>query len=266
MHILALPVSGQRVAIDDLAGDDAASPAILFLHGLGSSSMATFAPILDLPGIRSFRRLLIDLPGFGESANEVSAFTIENYAEIAAGVVNTLGLTGVTLVGHSMGGSLAICVAHRRPDAVARLIMAEPNLDPATGTFSGQVTRMTEQRFVGHGRDAMLRAMHLAAARGDANAARFASTVAAAYPVAIHRAATSLRAERNPTFREMLHQVTMPKLYIGGELSNEMNTAGLKSHGIAVSVIPGAGHVMMSDAPEAFARIVSDFIQKTHGA
>jgi pimeloyl-ACP methyl ester carboxylesterase len=125
---------------------------------------------------------------------------------------------------------------------------------------------MPEQRFIGHGREAMLRAMHLAAAQGDANAALFASSVAAASPIAIHRAATSLRAERSPTFREMLYQVTMPKLYIGGEASDEEDAASLTNHGIEVAVIPGAGHGMTVDAPEAFARIVSGFTQKTHGA
>lgn len=82
----------------------------------------------------------------------------------------------------------------------------------------------------------------------------YAGAFQAADPVAIHRSAVSLVAARRPTFREILIALPMPRtFFIGGNNLADPDVRWLPEHGIPVTVIPGAGHDMMSDQPDAFA-------------
>jgi pimeloyl-ACP methyl ester carboxylesterase len=52
-------------------------------------------------------------------------------------VLDSLGLRRVTVIGHSLGGSVAISLAAQRPDPVGSLVAAEPHLDPGAGMLGG---------------------------------------------------------------------------------------------------------------------------------
>jgi pimeloyl-ACP methyl ester carboxylesterase len=257
VNILHLQNSTFRIACLDLAGTDPAAPPDLYLHGLGSSSIATFPAIATRPELRNHRAILLDLPGFGFSTAPGDwTFSIEDQTAIVIACIEHLHLSPVRLVGHSMGGSIAIALAHRRPDLVRTLIVAEPNLDPGSGTLSGHVTRQNEAAFVARGYDRLLLAMQRQAARGDQTAAIFAPTVKQASPLALHRAATSLRAARTPTFREMLLNAKMPRLVIAGAASG-IPVSDFAGTGIHFIEIANAGHTMMDDDPAAFAAAIA---------
>lgn len=81
---------------------------------------------------------------------------MEDQATIVAGVVEETELPPVDVIGHSMGGSVAIALAARRPDLVNRLIVAEPNLDPGVGDLSVHIARQKENGFVNRGFDALV--------------------------------------------------------------------------------------------------------------
>ncbi len=269
MRIVTLPERNTRVALLDMPGADPDAMVRVFLHGLGSSSIATFPAIAAHPALRQSRSILIDLPGFGYSsapssapgsttspASQSTSFDIETQAEVVARVLGHLGLSQVHLVGHSMGGSIAIALAHRRPDLVAQLTVAEPNLDPGHGTLSNHIARRSEEEFVRRGYAMLVRGMQQQANRGESNAAIFLGTVLQASPVALHQAATSLLADRTPTFRDQFLRAPMPRTFIAGGRSNDVSPSDLSPHGIIFVEIPNAGHVMMDDAPNAFAQAV----------
>lgn len=267
MKIVTIMDPPARIAILDLPGITASpdQPPYVFLHGLGSSSIATFPEIAAHPALAASRSILIDLPGFGYSGatggttgNDSGdwSFGIEDQARIVAQVLATLDIASVQLVGHSMGGSIAIALAHTRPALVARLIVAEPNLDPGRGNLSAHIARRSEREFVERGYRMLVRGMQQQASRGDTGADIFLRTVLQASPVALHRAAVSLRAERTPTFREQFLRASMPRTFIAGEHSRNVAADELVSFGIEYVEIPGAGHVMMDDDPDAFARAV----------
>lgn len=259
MQIMSIPDKQFRVAYLDLAGSSVKATPFVFVHGLGSSAIATFPAIATRPELRQHRSILIDMPGFGySSAPNDWTFRIEDQARALGEVLERLDLPPVHLVGHSMGGSIAIALADGQPERVARLIVAEPNLDPGTGTLSGHIARMSEAVFVSRGYERMIRAMESQARRGDANAAIFAPTLRQASAIALHRAANSLRAERTPSFREQFLTAGMPRLYIAGERSNDVPANDLTSAGITFVEIANAGHAMMDDDPAAFAHAISD--------
>ena len=258
MNIINLRGATFRIAWIDLPGTDPSAPPDLYLHGLGSSSVATFPGIAAHPRLRSHRAILLDLPGFGFSTAPPGwTFTIEDQAAIIAECIEQLGLSSLRLVGHSMGGSIAIMLAHIRPDLVRSLVVAEPNLDSGSGTLSGHITRQGEFAFIERGAGHLRLAMQRQAARGDRTAAIFAPTLLQAVPQALHRAATSLRIDRTPTFRQMLLDATMPRLFIAGAASNDIPAADFAGTGIQFIEIANAGHTMMDDDPDAFASAIA---------
>lgn len=93
-------------------------PLLVLIHGFGGAAwnFAEVAPLL--PG----RRLLIpDLPGHGLS-EPLPAPTIAGFADVVAGLVDE----PAGVVGHSMGGVVALRLAERRPDLVRGLVLAAP--------------------------------------------------------------------------------------------------------------------------------------------
>ncbi|HYH13512.1 MAG TPA: alpha/beta hydrolase, partial [Thermomicrobiales bacterium] len=90
------------------------------------------------------------------------------------------------------------------------------------------------------------------AGRGDIVATRFLDTVKQASPVALHRSAVSLRANRSPTLREQLEALAIPRTVIWGAETPPL-TPPLANPAIRHELIPDAGHVMMIENPEGFA-------------
>jgi pimeloyl-ACP methyl ester carboxylesterase len=105
-----------------------AGPPLLMLHGLGGShrSWSTIEP--DLAMQREL--ILLDLPGFGDSAPLPGETSIPTLADAVTGFMHDHGLEGVDMVGSSMGARLALELARRR---VAGAVVS---LDPG-GFWSG---------------------------------------------------------------------------------------------------------------------------------
>ncbi|MEJ7839842.1 MAG: alpha/beta hydrolase [Thermomicrobiales bacterium] len=246
----------------DLPGSDPIAAPLLLLHGLGADAATTYAHIASSPSLSPSRRILVDLAGFGKShAPDSWSATIEEHASLIAVLLDRLLLRPGVVVGHSLGGSIAISLATQRPDLVSRLIVAEPNLDPNSGTFSGQITRFTERAFLERGHSMIVRALHLEERRNPGSQPSFAETVAAADPRVLHRTAVSLREPRSFSFRNQLETLSIPKRFIAGEDCIENLTLRNNPYRIDLITIAEAGHVMMHDDPDAFVRAVSGFLR-----
>ncbi len=230
-------------------------PPVAVLHGLGSSSRE-FTYLADAPGFERRKLLLIDIPGFGDSDKpDAWTYAMEDQADLLATLLGQLDGDPVALVGHSMGGSIGIALASRHPRLIERLIVAEPNLDPGTGSLSGHIARQSETGFVKRGYERLLYQTQREADRGDGVAGRFLVTLKQASPLALHRAAVSLRVERSPTFREQFETLAVPRSLIWGANTPPLEPPLADPH-IAVETIPDAGHVMMTEQPAAFAAAI----------
>jgi pimeloyl-ACP methyl ester carboxylesterase len=67
--------------------------------------------------------LALDLPGFGRSAKPHGRYDLEFFAAAVDGFLDALGIPPATLVGHSLGGAVAVAFALRRPARVERLAL-----------------------------------------------------------------------------------------------------------------------------------------------
>lgn len=123
----ALEVGGVRIAYDRYG--DADSPPMIMLHAAGrdASAWSDVAPALAA----AHCVYALDLRGHGRSAWP-GRYAFELMRDDVLGFADALGLTGVTLVGHSLGGTVAWLVAEQRPSWLARLV-AEDSIPPAAG-------------------------------------------------------------------------------------------------------------------------------------
>lgn len=109
--------------------DEGKGPVILMLHG-SQSSLRTYDRITQLMK-SEYRIIRLDLPGYGLS----DAVTEESVAnsqpvEMVEGVVDHLGLTKLTAVGVSSGGTMSAFLAAKRPELVERLVLSNMPSDP----------------------------------------------------------------------------------------------------------------------------------------
>ena len=103
-------------------GDD----AVLLLHpGFVADGML---PLLEQPALARFRLIAPHRRGYGRSSPAVPPVSIADLASDIVRLLDALGIERAHLVGHSLGGCVALQVAHAYPDRVGRLALLEPPL------------------------------------------------------------------------------------------------------------------------------------------
>lgn len=85
------------------------------------------------PLARRHRVVAVDLLGHGGSSKPDSGYTIESQANLVAGALARLGVRGATVVGHSLGGPVAIALGGQSPELVDRVVAIDSVPDTSYG-------------------------------------------------------------------------------------------------------------------------------------
>ena len=114
-----------KIAVYD-SGDvhsetQAAKPILFFVHGLGLNHLLWKYAVENLE--YDYRCICIDLPGHGASRDQRGNFSMTFYAQAVRACVEEMQLTDITLIGHSMGGQIAVIAALQMPAIVSRLVL-----------------------------------------------------------------------------------------------------------------------------------------------
>jgi pimeloyl-ACP methyl ester carboxylesterase len=257
------------LAIDDLGSGE---PLIL-LHGI-----ATDRHIWDLvsPELSFDRRVVApDLPGFGDSVPVGEDFDLD---EVAERIVRGLAGRGIhgpfDLVGHSLGGGIAIALAAAHPRLIRRLVLVAPaGLRPFPAAISNLLAA---------GADAVLAARRGAVSLTDvwwgrrlllaltaADGAEVPPTLARQMVEAsatAKRTAPALATITSSDLRPMLASTQMPVGVIWGEADRTIPIRALDDivearPDAVVERIPNAGHVPMVETPDEFVVALQTLIQ-----
>ena len=121
-EVAAVDVGGRKVSYAG-AGQD--GDVVLLVHGFGGDRNSWL--FLQEPLAARYRVYALDLPGHGTSAKDVGDGSAGVLADAVTGVLDALGADRAHLVGHSMGGAVAITVAARDPRRIASLTLIAPS-------------------------------------------------------------------------------------------------------------------------------------------
>jgi pimeloyl-ACP methyl ester carboxylesterase len=127
--IAIVPATGSFV---DVAGarihyvEAGRGPTLLMIHGLGGQGRNFTHSIVDLLK-DDFHVVVMDRPGSGHSTRHVGAPAhIRAHAKTVADFIRTLGLKKPVVVGHSLGGAIALALAVDHPELVGALALVAP--------------------------------------------------------------------------------------------------------------------------------------------
>jgi pimeloyl-ACP methyl ester carboxylesterase len=236
---------------------------IVFLHGLLGSSKSWAFQFERLS--RNYRVVAWDAPGFGQS--EMVPASIDAYAETLREFVANVGQPKVSLVGHSMGGTVATRLAATFPELVSRLVLSCSHAgygDPETAPMSAKFeSRKREFDEIGHAAYGVNRARDLLPQSVPAcvfdHAAEIASEI---NPEGLRRATRMLQCADN---RPLLPKLKMPILVLTGEMDTDVQPI-LKADLLRLAPItrhvemPGLGHAPYFEAPDYFNSLIEDFL------
>jgi pimeloyl-ACP methyl ester carboxylesterase len=264
-----LTIGGQRVFVHR-AGR---GRPLLLLHGFLVShwSLRRIVPALAA----DHEVIAIDLPGFGESdrpSPDRYRYDELGFAETVIGVLDELGLDRASLLGHALGGAVALAAAARHPDRVERLALVAPLVYPFALPPEGRALLVP---YVG---PLMFRTLYTRGVlrRYLGTVYRDGSLVTEEWvdylwerlnrPGGIEAALAVLRLCADPApIGRLLRAVRAPSLAIWGE-DDRIFPVGLAPRlqaelpGAALTVLPRCGHAPCEEAPEAVLDALRPFL------
>jgi len=264
-HFLTLP----QARIHFLEWGNPAAPPLVLLHGGAAHAhwWDHLAPLLA----EQYHVVALDLRGHGDSSWVVPpAYEIEDYVGDLGETFAALHLDSPVLLGHSLGGFIALTYATRHAETLRGLIV----VDIGFRLRSSRTMRFLRNMPAPHYQDEeeVLRRFQL-----------LPTETFAAPPLLHHIARTSVRSQETGGFtlkfdratmvREprdlssVLEKITCPTLLLRGSHSQhlaattmtEMVTRCPRARGVE---IPGAGHHVFLDNPTAFLSAVRDFLRE----
>jgi pimeloyl-ACP methyl ester carboxylesterase len=119
-------------------------PSLLFLHYWGGSSRTWDLVVNRLS--TDFRCVAYDHRGWGESDKPETGYSIQDLANDAEALIQTLGLTRYVLIGHSMGGKVAQLLASKGLEGLEALILVAP-APPTPMTVPEEVRKQMIQAY-----------------------------------------------------------------------------------------------------------------------
>ncbi|MFL5871637.1 MAG: alpha/beta fold hydrolase [Solirubrobacterales bacterium] len=276
-----LDLHGHRVAFR-YGGE---GPLVLLIHGITGRSGQWEPVVENLAGCRTV--LAPDLLGHGESAKPRGDYSLGAYASGVRDVMVALGHERATVVGHSLGGGIAMQFAYQFPELCERLVLVSsgglgrevhPLLRAATLPGSELVLPvLTHARVLAAG-EAVARAIGLLKLRAGTDLAEFANGYASLGDaetrtafISTMRAVLDTGGQRVSALDRLYLAEVMPTLIVWGSRDPIIPPAhGRTAHeampGSRFELLDGLGHFPQLERPLEFSRLLTDFLRTTEPA
>ena len=260
-------------------------PVILLLHGVAGSS-ETWGPVIE-PLAEKYTIVAPDLIGHGESAKPRGDYSLGAFASGLRDLLQAIGHDSCTVVGHSLGGGIAMQMAYQFPERCERLVLVssgglgrEVNFLLRAATLPGSeivIPLLASGRVLGAG-EWLGRQVARTGLRAGSDLEELWRGLTSLHDAGARQAFVyTLRSIVDPggqrvSARDRLYLAKeMPTLIMWGE-SDRIIPAhhGAEAHeampGSRFESFPGAGHFPHRDDPLRFARVLDDFIRSTEPA
>ena len=258
-------------------------PVVVLLHGMAGSA-ATWNTVLPRLG-RTCQVIAPDLLGHGKSAKPVAGdYSLGSYASGVRDLLVCLGLERATVVGHSLGGGVALQFAYQFPERCERLVLVssgglgtEVHAVLRLATLPGfayvlQALSNNHLLTIGNGVGRLLQRVGLRAGTDAEQAWRsFTSFSDPATRVAFIKTIRSVIAaggQRVSALDRLYLAAAVPVLLVWGDRDGIIPVDhGRAAHELIpdsrLEIVPGAGHYPHRDDPEGFTDAVLEFMSST---
>ena len=279
-----ITLHGHRVTYRE-AGAGSGGPVVVLLHGIAGSGQ-TWDPVLPLLGER-FTVIAPDMLGHGGSAKPRGDYSLGAYASAVRDLMAALGHDSATVVGHSLGGGVAMQFAYQFPERLDRLVLVSSGGLGREVAFMLRAAAlpgadwvlplMVNRRVDGLGRKlatGLNRVGFLAAADLEELARGFASLKdTGARQAFLHtvRSVIDVGGQRVDASDRLYLAEEVPTMLVWGEKDRVIPVrhgllAQQKMPGSRMEVLPDAGHFPHIADPERFARVMFEFVDQTEPA
>lgn len=234
---------------------------IVFVHGFGGDLDNWLFNTEQLSSDR--RAYALDLPGHGESGKQVTGFA--DLVSALGGFLRAVGVDHAHLVGHSMGGAVALRLATDHPELVASLTLVDsaglgPDINDDYITGFVEASRRRELR----------RVLQLLFANDDLVTRQLVDDVLKykrkdGVDEALRALANDLFPDGRQTvdLRAALAELTVPVLVVWGaddQVLSPTHAEGLPEH-VAVHVLDGQGHSPHMEAANETNRLIARMLE-----
>lgn len=226
-------------------GSQAGSP-VVHLHGAGGLMLTPAHGLLS----HTFRMIVLEMPGFGNSAENTRNRTMPELADTVAAAIGALGLDRVHLMGTSFGAKVALWTAVRHPAVIQTLVLEGPAAIRLPGMVppSGTPEEIARRLYAHPERMPPLPPLDPA--------------VAAKQRALVSRVRGP---DRDADLEARMRELPTPTLVVFGTLDDVIAPAVGRIYkelmpDAHLGFIYDAGHEAAMERPEAFAEIVTDFL------
>jgi pimeloyl-ACP methyl ester carboxylesterase len=250
---------------------DGSGRCLAFIHGWASSSRMWLRELQAFGGAQ--RCLALDLPGHGQSSNPPAAwYSLENFVHVTRGWMQVLQAAPAALVGHSLGGTIAVQYALLHPHEVSALVLVNPVITgrlrpslqwmyrPAPSRVIADLTRRLWPRLSTHMQQAL--AANRLRLVPEGYLRRNLEDLTLASADSLLGSARAVRSDLSPR----LHEVRQPTLVVVGRHDR---TVPPEDGRLAARRIPGAALIELptdhhpgDEAPEAFLAALRPFLER----
>jgi pimeloyl-ACP methyl ester carboxylesterase len=268
-----------RRAVYRIAGN---GPPVVLIHGMLNSSSHWQSVALELAD--DYTVIAPDLIGHGDSAAPRGDYSLGAHAASIRDLLTALGIERATIVGHSLGGGVAMQFFYQFPARVQRLVLV------SSGGLGHEVSPMLRTAALPGMSAALALAAHpklLGAVWGTGTRLRRAGVRQGAYVQAVARALRPLeRPQAREAFLQTLRAVIdvrgqrvsatdrlyllepMPTMIVWGERDNTIPLAhGRRAHEAAPTsrfrTLPRAAHFPHLEEPDALVAVLREFLEET---
>ncbi|PWW54913.1 alpha/beta fold hydrolase [Actinokineospora spheciospongiae] len=259
-----IEVNGVRTHYQRMPAKNAGAstpPTVVFVHGLGYDSLASFYLTLAAPLAEAGMDVFTyDLRAHGRSERPATGYTLDDFVDDLAELLDRTGVAGpVHLVGNSFGGTIAFSFAARHPDRVAGIVSIEA--EPATGDWSAKMARTLRNTVAAMDDEDNLRwlaetfgAHHARLAKGAAAMIR-ATSIVEDVPSGPLLDAEGLAAIRCPV---------LSILGSDGFQSDDLAAVGRLLPDCRTEVIAGQNHSVLVERHRTVRELVLDWVDSLH--
>ena len=234
-------------------------PTLVFLHYFGGSSRSWREVIELLPSTCSC--IAPDLRGFGDSEATPEGYSVSESADDVLALLQVLEVRDFVLIGHSMGGKIALEIASRQPKGLRSLVLLAPSTPTPEPIPDAERARMR----AGWGQPDSARETIRGASdpplepevfdRADEDGLRSSRAAWLAW----------LDAGSREDITPRMSRIQVPVSILAGECDGALGPQVLERELVArlanarLEVAPGCGHLLPLEAP----RVVADFITQS---